>query len=149
MKFHRTHHAQQYYVYLKIKFGLNVPLIYVASGILKLEGACSKTHLRLHNSIYYYYIYLLSHYSVYSNYINYLTYLYYVLSLYFIYFHNNRFYFPNVGFILIHPVNFPCGRKLECPEKTHDFRQSVDLLFHMSLISEVLSQRGSNLRLRG
>ena len=25
-----------------------------------------------------------------------------------------------------HPVNFPCGRKPEYPEKTHDFRQSVD-----------------------
>jgi hypothetical protein len=29
-------------------------------------------------------------------------------------------------FILIHPVNFACGRKPEHPEKTHDFRQSVD-----------------------
>ncbi len=27
---------------------------------------------------------------------------------------------------LAHPVNFPCGRK---PEKTHDLRQSVDILF--------------------
>jgi hypothetical protein len=26
-------------------------------------------------------------------------------------------------FILTHPVNFPCGRKPEYPEKTHDFRQ--------------------------
>ena len=25
--------------------------------------------------------------------------------------------------ILTHPVNFPCGRKLENPEKTHDFQQ--------------------------
>jgi hypothetical protein len=34
-------------------------------------------------------------------------------------------------FCLTHPVNFPCGRKLEYPEETHDFRQSVDfLLFH-------------------
>jgi hypothetical protein len=33
------------------------------------------------------------------------------------------------AFILTHPVNFPCGRKLEHPEKTHDFRQSVDWLF--------------------
>jgi hypothetical protein len=31
-------------------------------------------------------------------------------------------------FILTHPVNFPCGWKLDCPEKTHDFRQSVDKL---------------------
>ena len=29
-------------------------------------------------------------------------------------------------FILTHPVNFPCGRKPERPEKTHDFRESVD-----------------------
>jgi hypothetical protein len=33
---------------------------------------------------------------------------------------------------LTHPVNFPCGRKPEYPEKTHDFRQSVDFYsFHM------------------
>ena len=31
--------------------------------------------------------------------------------------------------ILTHPVNFPCGRKPEHSEKTHDFRQSVDGLF--------------------
>ena len=29
-------------------------------------------------------------------------------------------------FCLTHPVNFPCGRKSEYPEETHDFRQSVD-----------------------
>ena len=34
------------------------------------------------------------------------------------------------AFILTHPaVNFPCRRKPEHPEKTHDFRQSVDSLF--------------------
>ena len=27
------------------------------------------------------------------------------------------------------PANLPCGRKPECPEKTHDFRQSVGILF--------------------
>ena len=27
---------------------------------------------------------------------------------------------------LSHPVNFPCGGKPEYPEKTRDFRQSVD-----------------------
>ena len=27
---------------------------------------------------------------------------------------------------LTHPVNFPCERKPEYPEETHDFRQSVD-----------------------
>ena len=31
-------------------------------------------------------------------------------------------------FCLTHPVNFPCGRKPEYPEETHDFRQSVDFL---------------------
>jgi hypothetical protein len=35
-------------------------------------------------------------------------------------------------FCLTHPVNFPCGRKPEYPEETHDFRQSVDFYsFHM------------------
>ena len=29
-------------------------------------------------------------------------------------------------YYLPHPVNFPRGRKPEYPEKTHDFRQSVD-----------------------
>jgi hypothetical protein len=34
-------------------------------------------------------------------------------------------------FCLTHPVNFPCGRKPEHPEETHDFRQSVDFYsFH-------------------
>jgi hypothetical protein len=32
-------------------------------------------------------------------------------------------------FFLTHPVNFPCGRKLEHLEKTQYFRQSVDWLF--------------------
>ena len=33
---------------------------------------------------------------------------------------------------LTHPVYFPCGRKPERPEETHDFRQSVDFYsFHM------------------
>jgi hypothetical protein len=35
-------------------------------------------------------------------------------------------------FCLTHPVNFPCGRKPEYPEETHNFRQSVDFYsFHM------------------
>jgi hypothetical protein len=35
-------------------------------------------------------------------------------------------------FCLTHTVNFPCGRKPEYPEETHDFRQSVDFYsFHM------------------
>jgi hypothetical protein len=32
-------------------------------------------------------------------------------------------------FYLTHPVNFPCGRKPEYPDKTHGFRQSVSLRF--------------------
>ena len=38
---------------------------------------------------------------------------------------------------LTHPVNFPCGRKPEYPEKTHDLPQSVDLCSsHMRTGSE-------------
>ena len=33
-------------------------------------------------------------------------------------------------YYLTHPVNFPCGRKPEYPEKTHDFWQSVDYTLH-------------------
>ena len=29
-------------------------------------------------------------------------------------------------YYLTHPINFPCLRKPEYPEKTHDFRQNVD-----------------------
>ena len=41
-----------------------------------------------------------------------------------IYFYSNR------------PANLPCGRKLECAEKTHDFCQSVDILFSHESIEE-------------
>ena len=52
-----------------------------------------------------------------------------MLSLdYFIFYNNCDITFLTV-FILTHPVNFPCGRKPEYPEKTHDFRQSIDRLF--------------------
>ena len=38
---------------------------------------------------------------------------------------------------LTHPVNFPCGRKPEYTEKTHDLPHSVDLRsFHMRTGSE-------------
>ncbi len=40
-------------------------------------------------------------------------------------------YFPNCVYPNP-PCQLPCVRKPECPEKTHDFRQSVDKLFHMS-----------------
>ncbi len=37
-------------------------------------------------------------------------------------------------FILTQPVNFPCARvESEAPGETHDFRQSVDDSFYMSL----------------
>ena len=34
-----------------------------------------------------------------------------------------------VGLYCSHPVNFRYGKKPEYPEKTHDFRESVDILF--------------------
>ena len=40
-------------------------------------------------------------------------------------------------FILTHSVNFPCGRKPEHPEKTHDFRQSVDWLFSHESVARI------------
>jgi hypothetical protein len=40
-------------------------------------------------------------------------------------------------FILTHPVNFPCGRKPEHPEKTQDFRQSVDSLFSHESVARI------------
>jgi hypothetical protein len=40
-------------------------------------------------------------------------------------------------FILTHPVNFPCGREPEHPEKTHDFRQSVDGLFSLESVARI------------
>jgi hypothetical protein len=40
-------------------------------------------------------------------------------------------------FILTHPVNFPCGRKPEHLEKTHDFRQSVDRLFSHESVARI------------
>jgi hypothetical protein len=43
-------------------------------------------------------------------------------------------------FLLTDPVNFPCGRKPEHPEKTHDFRQSVDRLFSVARIELTTSE---------
>ena len=40
-------------------------------------------------------------------------------------------------FILTHPVNFPCGRKPEHPEKTHDFRHSVDCFFSHGAVARI------------
>ena len=74
--------------------------------------------------------------------------LFYFILFYFILFYFILFYFILLSFAtrarspqqrepitvgpyyLTHPVNFPCGRKPEYPEKTHDFRQSVILFSH-------------------
>ena len=55
----------------------------------------------------------------------------YILSLDFYFYNNCDITFLTVFILtdLTDPVNFPCGRKPERPEKTHDFRQSVDRLF--------------------
>jgi hypothetical protein len=42
--------------------------------------------------------------------------------------------------IVIFSVNFPCGRKPEYPEKTHDFRQSVDWLFSHEFTHESIAR---------
>ena len=61
----------------------------------------------------------------------------YMLSLdYFIFYNNCDITFLTV-FILTHPVNFPCGRKPEYPEKTNDFRQSVDRLFPNESVARI------------
>jgi hypothetical protein len=41
------------------------------------------------------------------------------------------------GLIPTHPVNIPCWRKPEYPEKTHDFRQSVDRLFSHESVARI------------
>jgi hypothetical protein len=65
-----------------------------------------------------------------TDYIKYYAYLYYLLSLDYLFLQQLWYYFPNYSmFILTHHDNFPCGRKPERPEKTNDFRQSVDKLF--------------------
>ena len=40
-------------------------------------------------------------------------------------------------FSLTHPVDFPCGRKPERLEKTHDFLQSVDRLFSHESVARI------------
>jgi hypothetical protein len=37
----------------------------------------------------------------------------------------------------VQPYNFPCGRKPKHPEKTHDFRQSVDRLFSHQSVARI------------
>ena len=64
-----------------------------------------------------------------ADYMKYLSYLLSLRTLTICIYKFYRHYIPNYYPILTHPVNFPCGRKPENPEKTHDFRQSVDELF--------------------
>ena len=54
-------------------------------------------------------------------------------------------------FILTHPpTNVPCGRKPECPEKTHDFRQSVGILFsHEKFEESLMENRTHNSEVKG
>jgi hypothetical protein len=42
-------------------------------------------------------------------------------------------------FCLTHPVNFPCERKPECPEKTHDFRHWLFLFSHEDWVRVALT----------
>jgi hypothetical protein len=43
------------------------------------------------------------------------------------------YYFPNC----VYPCQFPCGRKPECPEKTHNFWQSIDRLYSHESIAKI------------
>jgi hypothetical protein len=67
----------------------------------------------------------------YYAYLCYCTYLAYLLYLYF---------FTTIAttfLTVFNPVNFPSGREPERPEKTHDFRQSVDLLFSHESVARI------------
>jgi hypothetical protein len=65
-----------------------------------------------------------------TDYIEYYAYLGHLRSLDYLY--NNCVITFLTVFILTHPANLPCGKKPERPEKTHDFRQSVDSLVYWS-----------------
>jgi hypothetical protein len=45
--------------------------------------------------------------------------------------------FLTVFILTHHPANLHCGRKPEHPEKTHDFRQSVDRLFSHESVARI------------
>jgi hypothetical protein len=64
-----------------------------------------------------------------------LTYLTYLAQT--IYLYNNHDITFWTTFILTHPANLPRGRKPERPEKTHDFRQSVDWLFSHESVARI------------
>ena len=46
---------------------------------------------------------------------------------------------------ITHSINFPCGRKPENPDKTHDFRQSVNKLFSRAIRCSIYSDRTRDL----
>jgi hypothetical protein len=71
-----------------------------------------------------------------TDYIKYYAYLCYLLSLDHYLYNNCDVTFLTV-FILTLPVDFPCVRKLEHPEKTHDVRQSVDWLFSHESVARI------------
>jgi hypothetical protein len=74
-----------------------------------------------------------------TDYIKYYAYLCYLLSLDYSYLQQLWYYliyFPNYVYPNP-PVNIPCGRKPERPEKTHDFRQSVDWLFSHESVARI------------
>ena len=80
--------------------------------------------------------YITLHYSVHSKY---LTYLYFVPILQYL-FLQQLFYFPNL-FVLILPVNFSCqGGNQSTRRKPATFVRALTYSFHMSVMSEVLSE---------
>ena len=52
-------------------------------------------------------------------------------------------------YYLSHPVNSPCGREPEYPEKTHDFRQSVDYTLFTWVKSILLGIELGTLEVKG
>jgi hypothetical protein len=63
--------------------------------------------------------------------------VYYIVILRLFHLYNNCDITFLTVFILTHPVNFPCGRKSEHPEKTHDIQQSVDRLFSHESVARI------------
>ena len=108
--------------------GVNAEAIFNAINVAQKIDACHKVsrvqgrtlgtmNTCIHNVIH---LTALTDFSV-ADYMKNLSYLF-SLTIYIYKFY--RHYFPNYYPILTHPVNFPCGRKPENEEKTHDFWQS-------------------------
>jgi hypothetical protein len=64
-----------------------------------------------------------------------------IMHTYIIYLSSDYLSLQQLCFLLTvfitHAVNFPCGRKPEHSEKTHDFRQSVDWLFSHESVARI------------